>query len=55
MIPEEQPAPGTPCVVDDCARPATLLVDVSDGRELAGEHAVAMCDEHASHWRDGTA
>ena len=51
-MPEERPEPGTHCVVVACERPAEVYVDVSDGQPMDGETAVAMCDEHAAHWRD---
>lgn len=52
VMPQEQPPPGTPCVVEACDRTATVYVDVADGAELEGETAVAMCDQHAAHWRE---
>lgn len=52
-MPQEEPRPGTPCVVDTCGRVATVFVDVAGGEDLEGERAVAMCDEHAAHWRRG--
>jgi len=51
-MPEEQPPPGTACVVDACEQPATVFVDVTDGQPLEGETAVPMCDGHAAHWRN---
>jgi hypothetical protein len=50
-MPEERPSPQTPCVVDSCTKAATLYVDIAGGHELEGESTVAMCDEHATHWR----
>lgn len=52
-MPQEQPPPGSPCIVDDCQRPATVYVDVTDGETLEGENAVPMCDVHAANWRSG--
>jgi hypothetical protein len=52
VMPEEQPPPGTPCVVDVCERPATVYVDIAGGEALEGETSAAMCDEHAAHWRN---
>ncbi|MDQ1684707.1 MAG: hypothetical protein QOC82_1444 [Frankiaceae bacterium] len=51
-MPEEQPQPGTSCVVAACEEPAVVYVDVSDGQPLEGETAVPMCDQHATHWRE---
>jgi hypothetical protein len=48
---QEQPPPGTHCIVDACSRPATLFVEVTNGENVEGETAVPMCDEHAAHWR----
>jgi hypothetical protein len=53
MTAQEEPGPGTHCVVDACNRPATVFVDVAEEERLEGETAVPMCDEHAAHWRDG--
>jgi hypothetical protein len=50
-MPQERPSPGTPCIVDACDEPATVLIDISDGDEIDGETAVAMCDMHADHWQ----
>jgi len=50
---QEQPPPDTSCVVEACSRPATVFVEVSGGEDIGGETAVAMCDEHAAHWRSG--
>ena len=52
VMPEEQPQPGTPCIVAACERHAAVYVDVSDGQPMEGETAVPMCDEHAAHWRN---
>ncbi|MDQ1747757.1 MAG: hypothetical protein QOD07_2020 [Frankiaceae bacterium] len=51
-MPEEQPQPGTSCVVDSCDQPATGYVDITDGQPMEGETAVPMCDQHADHWRN---
>jgi hypothetical protein len=51
-MPQEQPPPGTPCVVETCDRSATVYVDIAGGAELEGETAVAMCDDHAKHWQE---
>lgn len=51
-MPEEQPPPGTHCVVEECASPATVYVDVAMGDEIDGPKDVPMCDEHAVHWQD---
>jgi hypothetical protein len=53
MNPQEQPPPGTRCVVAECSNPATLYVDVGEGADLEEESAVAMCDAHAQHWQAG--
>jgi hypothetical protein len=54
MTPEDAPSPGTACVVIDCPRPATLYVRVAESASLEDEpNTIAMCDEHAAHWRDG--
>ena len=53
MMPEDAPPPGTACIVVDCAEPATLYVQVVDTPSMDGESSIAMCDEHAAHWRDG--
>lgn len=52
-VTQEQPPTGTPCIVDECEHPASVYVDITDGRAVDGDTAVGMCDEHASHWRDG--
>ena len=52
-MPQEEPPPGSRCIVDDCPRPATVYVDVAGGEALEGETAVPMCDEHAANWRGG--
>ena len=52
-MPEEAPPPGTACIVIDCEQPATLFVLVSETASLDEQSSVAMCDEHAAHWRDG--
>jgi hypothetical protein len=51
-MPEEQPTPGTHCVVDACEQVATVYVDVADGQLLEGATTAPMCDQHAAHWRD---
>jgi hypothetical protein len=51
VMPEEQPPPGTHCVVEACERPATVYVDIAGGEALEGDRSAAMCDEHAEHWR----
>jgi len=54
MMPEEAPQPGTACMVIECERPATLYVQVSETASLDGQpNSIAMCDEHATHWRVG--
>ena len=52
MMPQEQPPPGTPCVVDSCDQSATVYVDIAGGEALEGETSAAMCEAHAAHWRD---
>jgi hypothetical protein len=52
VIPQEQPPPGTHCVVETCELPATVYVDVADGQHLEGASTAPMCDDHAAHWRD---
>lgn len=53
-MPEECPPPGTPCVVIDCAQPSAFYVHVGPAADLeSDDRGVAMCDEHAAHWRDG--
>jgi hypothetical protein len=53
MMPEEAPPPGTACVVEACAQTASVYVSIGDTASLEGERSVAMCDEHAAHWRAG--
>lgn len=53
MMPEEAPPPGTPCIVIDCEEQATLFVRVDETGSLEMPNSIAMCDEHAAHWRDG--
>lgn len=52
VMPEEQPRPGTACIVAACEQDATVYVDIADGQPMDGETAVAMCDEHAANWRN---
>jgi hypothetical protein len=54
MMPEDAPRPGTACIVIDCERWATLHVQVTDTASLDEQpNSIAMCDEHATRWRDG--
>lgn len=54
MMPEEAPPPGTACVVLDCQQSATLYVQVVDSTVVEQDNSsIAMCDSHATNWREG--